>query len=109
MRTNGRQRHQPHDADQDWGADDLTAVLDELHAHRADPQAQLTQVPADLTEPNVSENVIEAATTASGHLDILVANHARGGGDGPLGELTAEMLDGHWAVDARSVILPCPT
>jgi 3-oxoacyl-[acyl-carrier protein] reductase len=35
----------------------------------------------------------------------LVCNHARSGGDGPLGTLTAEMLDAHWAVNTRSSIL----
>ena len=38
-------------------------------------------------------------------LDILVCNHARSGGDGPLGTLTAAMLDAHWAVNTRSSIL----
>lgn len=39
-----------------------------------------------------------------GGVDICVANHARSHPDAGLGELTAEVLDGHWAVDARSVI-----
>lgn len=99
------QHHQPHDADQEWGADNLEAVLDELRAHRADPQAEIAEVAADLTEPDAPEHVVETATHAFGHLDILVANHARTGGDGALGELTAKMLDEHWAVNARSVIL----
>ena len=34
-----------------------------------------------------------------------MCNHARSGGDGPLGPLTAEMLDAHWAANARSSIL----
>ena len=41
----------------------------------------------------------------SGILDILVCNHARSGGDGPLGALDAAMLDAHWAVNTRSTIL----
>lgn len=39
------------------------------------------------------------------HVDILVCNHARSGGDGPVGHLTAEMLDAHWAVNTRSSVL----
>lgn len=99
------QHHQPHDAVQEWGADDLEKVLDELYVHRADPQAQIAEVAADLAEPDAPEHVVDTAAHTFGHLDILVANHARTGGDGALGELTAEMLDEHWAVDARSVIL----
>ena len=42
---------------------------------------------------------------ALGHLDVLICNHARSGGDGPLGTLDAAMLDAHWAVNTRSSIL----
>jgi 3-oxoacyl-[acyl-carrier protein] reductase len=35
----------------------------------------------------------------------LICNHARSGGDGPLGTLDAQMLDAHWAVNTRSTIL----
>ena len=34
-----------------------------------------------------------------------MANHASSAPDGALGALSAEVLDGHWAADARSVIL----
>ncbi len=40
-----------------------------------------------------------------GRLDILVANHALSGSDGTLDEIDAAMLDAHWAVDTRSVLL----
>ena len=36
---------------------------------------------------------------------VLVCNHARSNPDGALGALDAGILDGHWAVDARSTIL----
>jgi 3-oxoacyl-[acyl-carrier protein] reductase len=62
-------------------------------------------VEADLTEPGAPQHLIDAAGQAFGHLDILVNNHARSGGDGPLGTLTAAMLDAHWAVNTRSAIL----
>jgi len=62
-------------------------------------------VDLDLTEPGAPERLIDAAGQAFGHLDILVNNHARSGGDGPLGTLTAAMLDAHWAVNTRSAIL----
>lgn len=49
--------------------------------------------------------VVERAVDEFGHVDVLVCNHARSGGDGALGELTAEMLDAHWAVNTRSSLL----
>jgi 3-oxoacyl-[acyl-carrier protein] reductase len=59
----------------------------------------------DLSDPAAPSRLIEAAAVAFGHLDILVCNHARSGGDGPLGTLTAAMLDTYWAVNTRSTIL----
>jgi len=46
-----------------------------------------------------------AAETLGGRVDILVANHALSGSDGALDAINADMLDAHWAIDARSVIL----
>ena len=59
----------------------------------------------DLSDPDAPDRLIEAAAAEFGSLDILVCNHARSGGDGPLGTLTAAMLDAHWAVNTRSAIL----
>lgn len=36
---------------------------------------------------------------------MLVCNHGRSGGDGPLGALDAVALDAHWAANTRSAIL----
>ena len=41
----------------------------------------------------------------SGHVDVLVCNHASSGPDGALSELTAEMLDAHCAVNLRATLL----
>jgi 3-oxoacyl-[acyl-carrier protein] reductase len=49
--------------------------------------------------------VMAAAVAEFGHVDILVCNHARSGGDANLAGVDAAMLDGHWAVNARSVVL----
>lgn len=48
---------------------------------------------------------MQNAVEALGRVDVLVGNHARSAPDGDLGDLTAEVLDGHGAVDARSTIL----
>jgi len=60
---------------------------------------------SDLADPEAPDRLIEAAAAAFGPLDILVCNHARSGGDGRLGALTAAMLDAHWAANTRSAIL----
>lgn len=94
-----------HDAEQPWGADDVEAVLAQVRSHRADPGQQVLGIDVDLADPHAPDEVLRQANAALGHVDILVCNHARSGDDGPLGELTAEMLDGHWAVNARSSLL----
>jgi len=97
----------PHDRDQPWGADPggPQAVLTGVTAARADDQSGVRHLEMDLAAPDAPSQLIGAAGQAFGHLDILVNNHARSGGDGPLGTLTAAMLDAHWAVNTRSAIL----
>lgn len=98
------QHWSPHDADQPWGADDIGAVLDALRARLA-PGARLVDVSLDLAEPDAADRLIAAAADGLGHLDVLVCNHARSGGDGRLLEQSAETLDAHWRVNARSTLL----
>lgn len=97
----------PHDRDQPWGADPsgIPAVIDGVtHALAADG-ARVHNAQLDLAEPGAPGQLINAAASEFGHLDILICNHARSGGDGPLGTLDAAMLDAHWAVNTRSAIL----
>lgn len=94
----------PHDADQPWGADDVDQVLDLLRAELHDG-ARLTDVRLDLAAPDAGEVLVARAGEALGHLDVLVCNHARSGGDGPLAEQTADSLDAHWQVNTRSTLL----
>ncbi len=81
------------------------AVVRGVHDVVADADAHVRWLPLDLARPDAPAELIDAAVTACGHLDILVCNHARSGGDGPLGTLDAKMLDAHWAVNTRSTIL----
>lgn len=99
--------HVPHDAAQAWGADPggIAAVVDGVAAVRGDPDSVVGDVGGDLTEPGAPERVVGAASELLGRVDVLVANHARSGGDGTLEDMTAEMLDGHYAVNTRSTIL----
>jgi 3-oxoacyl-[acyl-carrier protein] reductase len=96
-----------HDRDQPWGADPggPEAVIAGVTAALADPGAAVWHQEADLSDPGAPSRLIETAAATSRFLDILVCNHARSGGDGPLGTLTAEMLDAHWAANTRSSIL----
>lgn len=94
----------PHDADQDWGADDVAAAVEEVRGHRSDPDAVVVDIHADLADPAAPDHLVRATVAAVGPLDLLVCNQALSGSDGPLGEL-GEELDRHWAVDARASIL----
>jgi 3-oxoacyl-[acyl-carrier protein] reductase len=97
----------PHDRDQPWGEDPggPQAVARGVYDAVADADAHVHWLPLDLALPDTPAELIDAAVAAYGHLDILVCNHARSGGDGPLGTLDAKMLDAHWAVNTRSSIL----
>ncbi len=100
-------QYAPHDRDQPWGADPSGAetVLAGVAAAGAGTHGAPESMELDLAVPDAPAQLINAATDTYGHLDILICNHARSGGDGPLGTLTAAMLDAHWAVNTRSVIL----
>ena len=97
----------PHDRDQPWGGDPggTEAVVAGVRSALAVADAGVHHAELDLALPDAPARLIEAAAGALGHLDILVCNHARSGGDGPLGTLDAGLLDGHWAVNTRATIL----
>jgi len=97
----------PHDRDQPWGADPggIEAVIGGVTEALAGPDAAVWHQETDLSDPDSPSRLVESAAATSRFLDILICNHARSGGDGPLGTLTAEMLDAHWAVNTRASIL----
>jgi len=101
----------PHDRDQPWGADPggpdavLSGVTEALAGGAGNTAGRVQHGEFDLSDPDAPDRLVEAAAAEFGHLDILVCNHARSGGDGPLSTLTAAMLDAHWAVNTRSAIL----
>ncbi|MBG0856970.1 SDR family oxidoreductase [Streptomyces spinoverrucosus] len=98
--------HVPHDAAMPWGADRIEDVVASVRAAAGDPEALVVAGPGDLADPAAPAELIATATAAlGGRLDILVANHALSGSDGPLDAIDAAMLDTHWAVDTRSVLL----
>ncbi|MEU1402918.1 SDR family oxidoreductase [Streptomyces sp. NPDC005728] len=97
--------HVPHDAAMPWGADSPEAVADSVREALGDPEARVVSGPGDLADPAVPARLVDSAVAEFGRLDILVANHALSGSDGSLDEIDAAMLDAHWAVDTRSVLL----
>ena len=97
----------PHDRDQPHGADPggVQAVIDGVASVLASGDAAVADTELDLTGADAPEELVSVAAGALGQLDILISNHALSGDDGPLGALTAAMLDHHWAVNTRSSIL----
>ncbi|NGO15043.1 SDR family oxidoreductase [Streptomyces sp. HC44] len=98
--------HVPHDAAMPWGADRPEDVAASVREACADPEARVVHGPGDLSDPAApAELIASAADALGGRIDILVANHAQSGFDGTLDTIDAAMLDAHWAVDTRSVLL----
>jgi 3-oxoacyl-[acyl-carrier protein] reductase len=97
----------PHDREQPWGEDPggVEAVVAGVRSALAAADAGVRHMELDLAVPTAPAELVEAAAAALGHLDILVCNQARSGGDGPLGNLDAAMLDAHWTVNTRATIL----
>lgn len=98
------QHHAPSDAEQPWGAESIDEVMEALTMKLA-VGARLEHAEFDFTRSDAPRQLIDSARSALGHLDVLVCNHARSGGDGPLAEMTAERLDAHWQVNTRSTLL----
>ena len=92
----------PHDAEQPWGADPAgaEALTEELRA----TGARVEHVSADLAHPEGPARLVTAARRAFGHLDVVVANHARSSAQS-LEELTAEEIDLSYAVNTRASLL----
>jgi 3-oxoacyl-[acyl-carrier protein] reductase len=92
----------PHDQEQPWGADPggPEALLEELRAGgvRAEHLAM------DLAAPAAPAALMAAARSAMGHVDAVVANHARSSMQS-LETLTSEELDLSYAVNVRATLL----
>lgn len=93
-----------HDRDQPWGADDVEDVMGAVR-DRLVAGARLEHRDLDLADATAPTELVDMAVAEFDHLDVLVCNHARSGGDGRLTDLTPQMLDGHWQVNTRSTLL----
>lgn len=91
----------PYDESTSWGADPggLDAVLSELSA-----VGPVEHLAVDFADPDAPRAVIAAARRAFGHVDVLVANHARSEA-GTLDDVTAAQLDAHLSENVRASIL----
>src|SRR5271157_4112114 len=66
--------YSPHDRDQPWGEDPggPQGVNQGVRDALADPGARVHQLELDLARPGTPAELIEAAVTELGHLDILI-------------------------------------
>lgn len=88
-----------HDAEMPWGTDPFDEA--ELSAGSPDRYASTG---ADLAEPDAAARLVADTIGRFGHIDIVVANHARSSHTA-LAEVTAGELDACWAVNARASVL----
>lgn len=93
--------HSAHDAGHPWGAEPQAAA--ELVAGLRRDGGRVEHVEADLADPVAPAALLDRAG-ALGHVDILVAAHARSSNQ-DLAGLTSEELDRSFAVNTRSTLL----
>jgi len=92
-----------HDAEQPWGRDvvGMPGVIEALRQYGD----RLEHTEADLALPGTAAAVVHRAVELFGHVDVIVANHARSSGTQSLSNVTVEELDLSWAVNARASVL----
>jgi 3-oxoacyl-[acyl-carrier protein] reductase len=90
------------DAEQVWGPDPggVAPILEELRR----TGRRVEHADADFMDPVAPDAIVDAAQAAFGHVDIVVANHARSSLQS-LEELTSEDIDASFAVNARATML----
>jgi 3-oxoacyl-[acyl-carrier protein] reductase len=96
--------YRPYDAQQPYGSQDAeaTEILDQLRARGV----RAAGVEADLADPQLPHELFAHAQRVFGHVDILV-NNAAYGVNADLDSLTAALLDQHYAVNVRAMLLLC--
>lgn len=90
------------DAEQSWGAS--PAFAEQFARRLGEDGARVGHLAVDLGDANGPARLLEAACERFGHVDALVANHARSSRQN-LEDVTAEELDRTFAVNARASVL----
>lgn len=92
----------PHDAAQPWGEDvgGVRAILDDVRAIGA----EVVGATGDFSEPDAAATAVSTAVEAFGHVDALIANHARSS-EQSLEHVTAEELQRTFTVNAVATLL----
>jgi 3-oxoacyl-[acyl-carrier protein] reductase len=92
----------PHDEEQPWGADPIGVerVVATLNA----PADRIFHESLDLAVSTNASRLVTHTAEHFGHVDFLIANHARSSGQS-LVSVTVEELDASWAVNARASVL----
>ena len=92
----------PHDADQPWGADpEIRSAYGELGARF---EGRVAYVERDLANDDGPAALLRDAADRFGHVDIVVANHARSG-LGRLSQITAASIDAFLRENVRATLL----
>jgi 3-oxoacyl-[acyl-carrier protein] reductase len=91
----------PHDDDQPWSVDGGTEpLLEELRGQAV----AVEHIEADFARRGAAAEVVAAAGERFGHVDIVVANHARSSSGG-LATLTEDEVDLSMAVNLRGTVM----
>lgn len=93
----------PADAEQPWGADPGAGLPAEIATELAGA-ARVEHAAADLADPDAPARLVGLAAEAFGHVDVLVANHARSSSY-DLEHVTAAEIDLTYAVNTRATLL----
>jgi 3-oxoacyl-[acyl-carrier protein] reductase len=92
----------PHDAAQPWGPDpDIGPAYRDVAEQLG---GRIAYVERDLADPDAPAALVRDAADRFGHVDILVANHARSG-LGRLSEITAESIDAFLRENVRATLM----
>jgi len=91
-----------HDAAQPWGSD--PAGMAGLIEAMGGPSDHLAHIEADFAGATAPKDVVDRAVSLFGHVDVMVANHARSA-HVSLADVTAAELDLSWAVNTRASVL----
>lgn len=94
----------PYDNEMPWGVQD--AEPQETLAELRELGVRAEGAEADLSDPSLPARLFDQAEATLGPVDILV-NNATYSVNATIGELTADLLDRHYAINVRGAALMC--